>query len=62
MIVCPAFDQVICQFTLREQGIGRDGSPGDIDGIEQGRGRFYLVGAFFLIAAFGAQCTDFFWV
>jgi hypothetical protein len=62
MIVCPTSDQVIGQIALRQQGIGRDGSPGDIDGIEQGCGGLYLVGAFFFIAAFGAQGADFFWV
>jgi len=62
MVVCPAFDQVIGQFTLSEQRVGGDGSSGNVDGIKQGGGRFYLIGLFFLIAALGAQCADFFCV
>ncbi len=62
MVVCPAFDQVIGQLALGEQGVGGDGSPGNVDGIEQGGGGFYLVGSFFLIATLGAKCADFFWV
>lgn len=62
MVICPTLDQVTGKFALREQGISGDGSPGDFDGIEQRRGRFYLVGAFFLIAALGTKGADFFWV
>ena len=62
MIVCSTLNQIVRQLALSEQGIGGDGSPGDIEAIEQGNGRLYLVGLFLLIAAFGADRADFFWV
>ena len=62
MLVCSAFEQVIGQFTLREQGIGGNRPPGDVDRIQQGCGRFYVVGLFFFVATFGAQGADFFCV
>jgi hypothetical protein len=55
------FDQVGGNSSLGQQGIGGNGFPSNIDGIEQGDGGLDFVGALDgFIASF--QSTYFFWV
>lgn len=61
MIVRPSRDQVSCQFTLGQQGIGGNGPSQDIDAIEQRCGGFDFIGLFFDITPGYGQFTDFFW-
>ena len=60
MIVRPSRDQVSCQFTLGQQGIGGNGSPQNIDAIEQRCCCFDFISLFFYITPGYRQCTDFF--
>lgn len=55
-------NQVVGDRTLSQQGIGGNVLALDIDGIEQGNGGFYLVGAFAFLVARCGEGTNFFWV
>ena len=55
-------DQIPGQLALGQQGVGGDGFPLDVDGIEQRDGGFDFVGLFFLVTAGYPQGAHFFWV
>ena len=56
------FNQVVGNRVLSQQGIGGNVFTLDIDGIEQGDGGFYFVGALGLFVAVSGEETHFFWV
>lgn len=56
------FDQIYCQFTLSQQGIGGDSFSLDVNAIEQWDCDFNFVGLFFFVTSFNGQSADFFWV
>ncbi len=56
------FNNVFGKITLGQQGIGGDGFPLNIYGIEEGDSGFDFVCPFFFVASFYRQSADFFWV
>ena len=55
-------DQILGQFSLRQQGIGANILALDINALQQRDGRLDLVGAFDCFAIFYGQGANFFWV
>lgn len=55
-------NQISCQFTLSQQGIGGDSFSLDVNAVEQRDSDFNFIGLFFFVASFDGQSADFFWV
>ncbi|MGH8475273.1 MAG: hypothetical protein ACRER2_05795 [Methylococcales bacterium] len=55
-------EQIVGQLALGEQGVGRDGLAGQVEGPEERDDHPDLVGLLGLVAPVYGQGTDFFWV
>jgi hypothetical protein len=61
-IVGAAREEVLGELALGEQGVGGEGLPGDVQGLEDRDSHPDLVGLLDLVAALYGQGADFFWV